>query len=114
MNWFFAAILFVILQSQRCNKDKAIRVPPCIQDRIEAIQQLPKYNPPATVYRYLFGNNYVYLFSSDCCDQYNYLYDKNCNILCAPSGGINGKGDGRCANFFTVATDETLVWKDPR
>ena len=114
MKWLFTGILVMALQPQSCNKDKAVRIPPCIQDKIEAIQQLPKFNPPATVYRYLYGNNYVYLFSSNCCDQYNYLYDKNCTVLCAPSGGINGKGDGRCSNFFNIATNETLVWQDTR
>lgn len=91
-----------------------MRIPPCIQGKIEAIQQLPRYNPPAAVYRYLYRDMYVYLFTSDCCDQYNYLYDKDCNVICAPSGGITGKGDGRCSNFGAVASDETLVWRDMR
>ena len=114
MKWVFTAMLLLILQSQSCNKERPVRVPGCIQDKIEAIQQFPKYNPPATVRRYLYRNNYVYLFSSDCCDQFNYVYDKNCAIICAPSGGISGKGDGRCSNFFTVATEETLIWQDTR
>src|SRR5262252_3563436 len=114
MKWVFTATLFIFLQSQNCNKEKPIRIPVCIQDKIEAIQHLPKYNPPATVRRYFYLNNYVYLFSSDCCDQLNYVYDKNCNIICAPNGGISNKGDGRCSNFFTVATEETLIWQDSR
>jgi hypothetical protein len=56
----------------------------------------------------------VYLFSADCCDQFNYLYDKDCNVICAPSGGFTGRGDGACANFKEMATDETLVWQDKR
>ncbi len=109
-----APVLFIFLQSQGCKKERGIRVPPCIQSKIEAISQQPKYNPPATVYRYLYGDRYVYLFSSDCCDQYNYVYDKDCNVICAPSGGIAGRGDGRCSNFTQVASDETLIWKDQR
>ena len=107
-------MLFVVLESQECNKDITVKIPPCIREKIEAIQQQPKYNPPATVYRYSYQNQYVYLFSSNCCDQYNYLYDKNCNVICAPSGGITGRGDGKCADFKQMATGETLVWKDPR
>ncbi len=114
MKWLFTAVLFIILQSQSCKKEKGTRVPPCIQDKIEAIAQQPKYNPPATVYRYLYAGRYVYLFSSNCCDQYNYLYDKDCNVICAPSGGITGRGDGRCSNFKQMATDETLIWRDTR
>lgn len=114
MKWLFAFFALVILQSPSCKKDGGIKLPPCIQSKIEAISQQPKYNPPATVYRYLYAGSYVYLFSSDCCDQYNYVYDKDCKVICAPSGGIAGKGDGRCSNFSSLASDETLVWKDPR
>ena len=113
MKWL-ALIIFVLLQSRNCNKEGTVRVPPCIGEKIDAIQQLPKYNPPATVYRYSYQNQYVYLISSNCCDQYNYLYDKNCNVICAPTGGLTGRGDGRCADFKQNATGEVLVWKDPR
>jgi hypothetical protein len=114
MRWLVIILLLIVLQSQSCKRERAIRLPPCVQDKIEALQQQPKYNPPASVYRYLYGNRYVYLFSSNCCDQYNYLYDKDCNVICAPSGGITGRGDGGCSNFKKVATDETLIWKDTR
>ncbi|HYV53555.1 MAG TPA: hypothetical protein VE933_03105 [Chitinophagaceae bacterium] len=114
MRWLIVILLFTLLGSQTCKKQGGVKLPPCIFDKIEAIQQQPKYNPPATVYRYLYAGNYVYLFSSNCCDQYNYLYDRDCNIICAPSGGFTGKGDSRCSNFKEMATDETLVWKDAR
>ena len=114
MKWIISILLFFLLQSQSCKKTTAVRIPACIQDKIEAILQQPKFNPPATVYRYMYEDKYVYLFSSNCCDQYNYLYDKDCNIICAPSGGITGRGDGRCSNFSQMASEETLVWKDPR
>jgi hypothetical protein len=114
MKWVFALLSLLILRSQSCKKEGNIRVPACIQSKIDAISQQPKYSPPATVYRYLYAGNYVYLFSSNCCDQYNYLYDKDCKVICAPSGGITGGGDRRCSNFSQLATDETLIWKDPR
>jgi hypothetical protein len=84
----------------------------CLHDKIEAIQQQPKFNPPATVYRYLFQDKYVYLFSSNCCDQYNYVRQR-LQVICAPSGGIAGQGDGRCSNFNQMPP-KTLIWKDPR
>jgi len=114
MRWIIVILLFPLLRSQSCKKQASVKLPPCILDKIEAIQQQPKYNPPATVYRYLYAGSYVYLISSNCCDQYNYLYDRDCNIICAPTGGITGKGDSRCSNFKEMATDETLVWKDSR
>ena len=99
---------------QGCKKDAAVHIPVCIQDKIDAISQQPKFNPPATVYRYVYRDNYVYLFTADCCDQYDYVYDRECQVICAPSGGIAGHGDGRCPNFEQVATEKTVIWHDAR
>lgn len=89
-------------------------MPVCITRKIEAIKQEPVWNPPAQVDEYLYNGKQVFLFSSDCCDQYNMLYDTECNIICAPSGGITGGGDGKCANFFSTAKHMKQIWKDPR
>ena len=114
MKWSAILLLLFALQSQTCMKQTGSKIPACVQDKIEAIQQQPKFNPPATVYRYLFQDKYVYLFSSNCCDQYNYVYDKDCKVICAPSGGMSGQGDGRCSNFSQMTSEGTLIWKDPR
>jgi hypothetical protein len=114
MKWMIAAVGFFFLQSGDCTKNSTGKIPPCIQEKITAIMERPKFNPPATVYRYKYQQQYVYLFSSDCCDQYNYVYDRFCKMICAPSGGITGKGDGRCPNFKALASEETLIWKDNR
>jgi hypothetical protein len=111
---FIVLACLVLFVAGNCNKNAFSRLPACIQDKIAAIAQQHKYNPPATVYRYLYQDRYVYLVSSDCCDQNNYLFDKDCQLVCAPTGGITGKGDGKCPNFKQLATDETLVWKDDR
>lgn len=60
---------------------------------------------------YLYQGKTVYLVTPDCCDQYISLYDDNCNFLCAPSGGLTGKGDGKCPDFYDKATKGTLIWK---
>jgi hypothetical protein len=84
-----------------CKKEKLL--PECIQQKIEAIKAQPKWNPPAQVDEYVYQGKRVYLFSADCCDQYTQAFDENCNYICAPSGGITGKGDGRCADFINAA-----------
>ncbi len=56
----------------------------------------------------------MYLFSSNCCDQFNTLYDESCNRICAPSGGFTGRGDGRCRDFNQVAKYLGKVWLDQR
>lgn len=86
----------------------------CIREKIEKIKKEPVANPPTEVYSYEYKGKTVFYITSDCCDQYNNLYDINCDLICAPDGGITGTGDGKCSDFFQTATNETLIWKDPR
>ena len=84
------------------------------ENRIEEIKKEPKWNPPAQVDEYSYNGKSVFLFSSNCCDQYNMLYNENCETICAPSGGLTGKGDNKCSDFFNTAKYVKLVWKDSR
>lgn len=107
-----AGLILLLFNYGSCNK--ALLVPDCIVEKIKTIKAQPKWNPPAQVDEYLFNGRKVYLFSADCCDQYAELYDENCKLLCAPSGGITGKGDGNCPDFSTQAKHIRLIWKDDR
>lgn len=86
----------------------------CIREKIAQIKREPVTNPPTEVYSYQYQGKTVYYFTSDCCDLYNKVYDVNCNFICAPDGGIAGTGDGKCSDFFSVATNKTLIWIDTR
>ena len=44
----------------------------------------------------LYDGKPSYLIPSPCCDKFDYLYDSKGAILCAPSGGFAGRGDGSC------------------
>lgn len=113
---------FTVLASETCDKKKKTSstspdeqsIPACIQAKIDSIKKLPRFNPPAEVNEYLYNDKKVFLFSSNCCDQFNLLFDENCNYVCAPTGGITGKGDMKCTDFTEIAKLVRLVWKDPR
>lgn len=107
---------FIVLATagKNCNKNKTAVLPTCIQQKIDSIKKEPKWNPPAEVYEYNYKGKTVYYFSSNCCDQYNMVYDDQCNYVCAPSGGFTGKGDEKCRDFNENATKVRLVWKDER
>ncbi len=113
-------ILGIILSNCKSNDNdinctpSPTSIPTCIQAKIDSIKNIPVWNPPASVYSYVYKNQTVYSFSVDCCDQYNVVYDANCKVICSPSGGITGYGDGRCSDFQKTATNETLIWKDNR
>ena len=110
----FTLVVFVTIFANKCKKNHAEDIPSCIQRKIDQIKQEPKYNPPAEVHEYSYNGKRVFYFTSNCCDQYNVVYDEQCNYLCAPDGGFTGKGDGKCKDFQTNAKEVRLVWKDNR
>ncbi|MDQ3279363.1 MAG: hypothetical protein M3Q06_13625 [Bacteroidota bacterium] len=114
MNITFAGIFLLTVLAQTCSKKSDSNIPSCIQARIDAIRQQPKWNPPASVTEYRYQGRTVYLFSSNCCDQYNEVVDAACNYICAPSGGMTGKGDRKCADFNEKAEKIKVVWQDER
>jgi hypothetical protein len=72
------------------------------------------FNPRAEVHEYEYRERKVYFFSADCCDFFDTVIDENCVYICAPSGGITGKGDGKCNDFNQSAKYLKRVWKDER
>ncbi len=109
----FTLTIFLAIAAKKCNKSKE-NLPACVQERIEEIKKQPPWNPRAEVYEYEYNGSRVYYISSDCCDNYNTVIDNNCNYLCSPSGGITGKGDGKCPDFQSSAKMIRLIWKDER
>ncbi|GAB3195086.1 hypothetical protein GCM10027293_04740 [Pontibacter aydingkolensis] len=87
---------------------------PWLNQLIQEMQDAETANPPAKIYRYTYKDQEVFYLTGRCCDIPSKLYDKNGNIICEPDGGITGKGDGRCTDFFEKRSDETLIWEDKR
>lgn len=111
-------ILFVFvglgLFLSACEKlNLAVDVSSCIEEKIRDIKKEALLNPPVQVWKWEVDGNTYFYFTSDCCDQYNYLYDKDCNVVCAPDGGFTGNGDGNCPDFNEEIM-KTLVWEDDR
>ena len=113
MKYLLLTLSLPLFLTCQCNK-KTGEIPSCIQKKIDSIKAVSKWNPPAEVNEYIYQGKHVYLFSADCCDQYNELSDSNCNYICAPSGGITGSGDMKCPDFRSSAKFVKLIWKDPR
>ena len=98
-----------------CEKDETttLSVPTCISEKIQELKDETIRNPPAQIWQWeVDGGTYFYI-SSDCCDQFNYLYNEACDIVCSPDGGFSGAGDGSCPEF-TGEIKKTLIWKDSR
>lgn len=111
---FLTVLIPVLLLCISCDKlDLLTEVPLCIEKEIKAIKKEEVRNPPAKVWKWEINGQTFYYITSDCCDQFNYLYDEDCNIVCAPDGGFSGMGDGNCPKFMGPIK-QTLVWEDDR
>jgi hypothetical protein len=96
------------------NNDVTDNVPLCIVDKILEIRLAPVWNPPAEIWSYRYKGETVYYIPDRAYDIPSILMDEHCRVICNPSGGYTGKGDGRCTDFFDKRTDEKLIWKDER
>lgn len=89
-------------------------VPDCIREKIKELQNDPLRNPPAAVLQYQYKGKLVYYVPPAAGDQMSELYGEDCELICRPDGGITGRGDGRCPDFFEERSNEKIVWKDSR
>lgn len=106
--------VLVVLFLISCNRaEDCCIMQSCIETKIEEFKRSEVSNPPREVWQWVTGGITYYYVTSNCCDDYNFLYDVNCNEVCAPDGGFPGKGDGRCPEF-AEPIEMQLVWRDPR
>ncbi len=88
--------------------------PEWIDELIREFENAPVGNPPQSIWRYEYQGQGVYFVPAQCCDMFSAVYDAEGNMLCAPSGGLDGQGDGRCPNFAEERTQAQSIWQDPR
>jgi hypothetical protein len=74
----------------------------------------PVTNPPRQIVQYTYQGQTVYYVPPVCCDVLGQLYSATGQLLCAPDGGLQGQGDGRCPDFFQTAQSVKVVWQDQR
>ena len=53
-------------------------------------------------HKYIYKGKIVYFTPAEYPDQRGELKDLNGKYICAPDGGKDGKGDGKCSDFFEV------------
>lgn len=112
---FSKYILFVLLIFKfGCSQPTENEIPVWVENLILEFQSQPVGNPPQSIWQYRYKNEIVYYVPPQCCDQYSALYNEGGVILCAPDGGLTGRGDGACVDFFDSRQNEKLIWKDSR
>ncbi|MDZ4792759.1 MAG: hypothetical protein SGI83_00635 [Bacteroidota bacterium] len=115
MKHLFILLLFPLLSASNCKKKNSTgSLPACVKKMIdEGSKGTSPRSIPEQVDEYRYKGKTVFLITAPCCDQYNVVYDENCNRICAAFGGITGKGDGLCEDFSTTAEHVKLLWKKP-
>ena len=88
--------------------------PAWVDTLIATFEAAPVANPPQRILRYRYRDEFVYYVPPTCCDRPSVLYDAKGTILCAPDGGITGRGDGKCADFRDRRSEESVIWSDAR
>ena len=107
----------LLLSGTACGGDSPVApqpLPTWLTILIGRLEAIPPANPPALIARYEYRGQTVYFLPERCCDVPSTLYRADGTILCHPSGGLSGTGDGNCADFFTERRDEVIVWRDQR
>lgn len=88
--------------------------PQWIKDLVTKLKAEPVSNPPTFIQKCTLDSKTTYYQSSKAGDQMSVLFDANGNVMCAPDGGIAGKGDEKCPDYFQTRTACDYVWTDSR
>ena len=107
-------ILVVLVLLAGCAQATQTGNPAWVDQLIKQFESDPVGNPPLSIWRYEYNGQEVYFVPARCCDITSVLYDAEGTKLCAPDGGIAGRGDGKCPDFFDQRTNEQLIWQDGR
>jgi len=71
-------------------------------------------DPPSQLFRFRYRQQTVFYRPPYCCDIPGVIYDASGAVMCYPTGGLGGKGDEQCNDFFRERSDCVLVWRDAR
>ncbi len=107
-------IMSVTILLAGCSQPTQSANPAWVDALIKQYEIDPVGNPPQSIWSSAYNGQVVYFIPAQCCDQYSTLYDSSGNVICAPDGGLTGKGDGKCPDFFSQRANEQLIWNDSR
>ena len=66
---------------------------------------------PRAVYEVAYGEGVAYYTLAGCCDQLDPLVDANGVLVCYPTGGYTGHGDGKCKGALPPPAQRREVWR---
>jgi hypothetical protein len=103
-------------ESDRASSTPSTRVedaglPPWLRIRLADYDAQAGAAAPRAVYEVAYGNGVAYYTQAGCCDQFDPLVDANGVLLCYPTGGYTGHGDGKCLGALPPPAQRREVWR---
>lgn len=80
-----------------------------IDDYVAKAQKNELEQNPTEIKEYTFNGETVYLSIMPCCDRLNIIHSVTGEELCK-TGGITGKGDNKCPEFYKEAKLIKTIW----
>ena len=86
-------------------------LPEWLRIRLADYDALPGPAAPRAVYEVPWRGGVAYYVQAGCCDQLDALVDANGVLLCHPTGGFTGRGDGKCLEELPTVAHRREVWR---
>ena len=93
------------------NRVEVAGLPEWLRIRLADYDAQPGAAAPRAVYEVRYGDGVAYYTKAGCCDQLDPLVDSRGVLVCYPSGGFTGRGDGKCPGALPPAADRREVWR---
>ena len=102
--------------SDRASSTPSTRVevaglPQWLRIRLADYDAQPGPAAPRAVFEVRYGDGVAYWVQAGCCDQLDPLVDARGVLVCYPSGGFTGRGDGKCPGALPPPADRREVWR---
>jgi hypothetical protein len=86
-------------------------VPEWLRIRLADYDAQPGPAAPRAVFQVRYGDGVAFYVQAGCCDQLDPLVDANGVLVCYPTGGYTGLGDGKCPGALPPVGERREVWR---
>ena len=86
-------------------------LPEWLRIRLADYDAQPGPAAPRAVYELPYRGGVAYYVQAGCCDQLDPLIDARGVIVCHPTGGFTGRGDGKCLDQLPAVAHRREVWR---
>ena len=97
--------------SSPSNRVELAGVPDWLRIRLADYDAQPGPSAPRAVWQVAYGDGVAYYTQAGCCDQLDPLVDASGVLVCYPTGGYTGHGDGKCDGALPPRAGWREVWR---